>query len=197
MVAVVRLPTYENAVPLARALLAGGVSIIEFTFTGANASRAVYAVREDLGASVTVGAGTILDLAEADGALAAGAQFIVTPAVRPEVIAHSAKHGVPAICGAFTATEVAEALDAGTQLIKIFPAHLGGPGHLRDLAAPFPNARFVPTGGITPESAAGYFAAGAAAVGMGTSLVDSQAVVRDDWAAVAVTARRAMAALEG
>jgi 2-dehydro-3-deoxyphosphogluconate aldolase / (4S)-4-hydroxy-2-oxoglutarate aldolase len=116
---------------------------------------------------------------------------VVTPAVRPRVVERTIVHGVPCICGGFTATEVAAALDTGTRLVKVFPARLGGPDHLRDLAGPFPGARFIPTGGVTAENASAYLRAGAVAVGMGSSLLPAGAVERADRAVVEAAARRA------
>jgi 2-dehydro-3-deoxyphosphogluconate aldolase/(4S)-4-hydroxy-2-oxoglutarate aldolase len=147
-------------------------------------------VREALVGGVTVGAGTVLGPGEADAAIAAGAEFVVTPAVRPRVVERCLARGVPCVCGGFTATEVAAALDSGTRLVKVFPARLGGPDHLRDLAGPFPNACFVPTGGISAENASAYLRAGAVAVGIGSGLVPDGAVERADWAAIEAAARR-------
>ena len=191
VVAVLRLPAYDQVVPLARALVAGGISLVEITLTGRDAVDAIARARESLAGGATIGAGTVLHPAEADAAIAAGAAFVVTPAVRPAVVARCAERGVPCICGAFTATEVAAALDSGTRLVKIFPARLGGPDHLRDLAGPFPSAHLIPTGGVTPENAADYLRAGAVAVGIGGGLVPRAAVERADWAAVTAAARRA------
>lgn len=194
LVAVLRSDVYGDPLPLARALLAGGISIIEYTLTGRDALAAVAGVREALAGSVTVGAGTVLSPAEADAAIAAGAEFVVTPAVRPRVVERALARGVPCVCGAFTATEVAAALDCGTELVKVFPARLGGPDHLRDLAGPFPRARFVPTGGITAENASAYLRAGAVAVGIGSALLPAGAVARGDWDTISVAARRAVSA---
>jgi 2-dehydro-3-deoxyphosphogluconate aldolase/(4S)-4-hydroxy-2-oxoglutarate aldolase len=119
----------------------------------------------------------------------------VTPAVRPRVVERSRDRDVPCICGAFTATEVAAALDSGTHLVKVFPARLGGPEHLRDLAVPFPGARFVPTGGITAENAPAYLHAGAVAVGIGSGLFPAGAVERADWTAIEAAARRLAASV--
>jgi 2-dehydro-3-deoxyphosphogluconate aldolase/(4S)-4-hydroxy-2-oxoglutarate aldolase len=191
VVAVLRSDAYGDPLPLARALLAGGISVIEYTLTGRDAPAAITVVREALAGAVTVGAGTVLEPAEADAAIAAGAEFVVTPAVRPRVVERALGLGVPCVCGGFTATEVAAALDTGTRLVKVFPARLGGPDHLRDLAGPFPSARFIPTGGVTAENAAAYLRAGAVAVGIGGGLLPAGAVERGDWAAIEAAARRA------
>jgi 2-dehydro-3-deoxyphosphogluconate aldolase / (4S)-4-hydroxy-2-oxoglutarate aldolase len=195
LVAVLRSPAYGDPVPLARALLAGGISVIEYALTGRDALTAISLVREALAGAVTVGAGTVLEPGEADAAITAGAEFVVTPAVRARVVARSHDRDVPCICGAFTATEVAAALDSGTHLVKVFPARLGGPDHLRDLAGPFPGARFVPTGGITAENAPAYLRAGAVAVGIGSGLFPAGAVERADWAAIEAAARRLAASV--
>jgi 2-dehydro-3-deoxyphosphogluconate aldolase/(4S)-4-hydroxy-2-oxoglutarate aldolase len=191
VVAVLRSDAYGDPLPLARALLAGGISVIEYTLTGRDALAAISVVREALAGTVTVGAGTVLEPGEADAAIAAGAEFVVTPAVRPRVVERSLGLRTPCVCGAFTATEVAAALDAGTRLVKVFPARLGGPDHLRDLAGPFPTAHFIPTGGVTTDNAAAYLRAGAVAVGIGGGLLPAGAVERGDWAAIEAAARRA------
>jgi len=190
VVAVLRSDAYGDPVPLALALLAGGISVIEYTLTGRDALAAIARAREALAGTVTVGAGTVLEPGEAAAAIAAGAEFVVTPAVRPRVVDRCLALGVPCVCGAFTATEVAAAMDSGTRLVKVFPARLGGPDHLRDLAGPFPNARFIPTGGVTAENASAYLRAGAVAVGIGSSLLPDGAVERGDWAAIEAAARR-------
>jgi 2-dehydro-3-deoxyphosphogluconate aldolase/(4S)-4-hydroxy-2-oxoglutarate aldolase len=189
------MPSYEQAVPLVLALTKGGISIVEVTLTGNFAQEAIFRIREALGAEAIVGVGTVLQPEQATACTTAGAEFVVTPGVRPAVVARCAELGVPLICGAFTATEVATALDTGTQLIKLFPARLGGPDHVRDLAGPFPQAKFVPTGGVSAQNASHYLAAGAIAVGMGTSLVSLEAVARQDWSVIETAARAAVEAV--
>src|SRR5712691_9634412 len=133
LVAIVRLEHYEHALEIARALLAGGISVIEFTLTGQGAHEAISSVRTTLGAQIHVGVGTVLTSRDAKEAIAAGAQFVVTPVVRIDVIEACRTSGVPILCGAFTPTEAMAAHDAGADMIKIFPARLAGPQYIRDL----------------------------------------------------------------
>jgi 2-dehydro-3-deoxyphosphogluconate aldolase/(4S)-4-hydroxy-2-oxoglutarate aldolase len=195
IVAIVRLERYDRAVELARALLAGGISAIEFTLTGAGAHDAIGAARAALGDHVQVGVGSVLTAQAADAAIDAGAQFVVTPTLRLEVIAACGARGVPVLCGAFTPTEALTAHEAGADMVKIFPARLGGPQYIRDLLAPLPFLKLAPTGGIGPENARAYLDAGAAAVGVGGNLVSAAAVAEADWGRIEATARTIVEAI--
>jgi 2-dehydro-3-deoxyphosphogluconate aldolase/(4S)-4-hydroxy-2-oxoglutarate aldolase len=195
IVAIVRLERYDRAVELARALLAGGISAIEFTLTGAGAHDAIGAARAALGDHAQVGVGSVLTAQAADAAIDAGAQFVVTPTLRLEVIAACGARGVPVLCGAFTPTEALTAHEAGADMVKIFPARLGGPQYIRDLLAPLPFLKLAPTGGIGPENARAYLDAGAAAVGVGGNLVSAAAVAEADWGRIEATARTIVEAI--
>ncbi|HEX6289529.1 MAG TPA: bifunctional 4-hydroxy-2-oxoglutarate aldolase/2-dehydro-3-deoxy-phosphogluconate aldolase [Herpetosiphonaceae bacterium] len=189
IVAVVRLERYDQAVAVAEALLEGGISAIEFTLTGSGALDAIARTRSALRTDAQIGVGTVLLPEAAEAAISAGAQFVVTPAVRPAVIAACRSRGVPILCGALTPTEVLAAHEAGADAIKIFPARAVGPQYLRDLLAPLPGLLLVPTGGIDSGNARAYLDAGAVAVGIGGNLVSAQAVAAEDWAQITATAR--------
>src|SRR5262245_10251492 len=161
IVAVVRLDDYNRAVDVARALAAGGVTILEFTLTGHGAFEAVSATRKALGEAVCVGVGTVLKSADAEAAIDAGAEFTVTPALRRKVIAACVKRQTLVLCGGFSPTELLEAYEAGSELVKLFPAQLGGPKYIKDVLAPMPFLKLVPTGGVSPENAHEYLAGGA------------------------------------
>lgn len=188
IIAVIRLDNYTQAVPIARALVAGGITVIEWTRTGAGVEQAIGATRAALGETVQVGVGTVLQPAEAESAIAAGAQFVVTPTVRPQIVARCKEQGIPVLCGALTPTEALSAYETGADMVKIFPARAFGPQHIRDLLAPLPMLRLVPTGGIDAESARAYLDAGAVAVGIGGNLVTSRAVATGDWAQITAAA---------
>jgi 2-dehydro-3-deoxyphosphogluconate aldolase/(4S)-4-hydroxy-2-oxoglutarate aldolase len=194
-VAVVRLPDYGAAVEVAQALAAGGIAALEFTLTGQGALDAIARARAASeaagysGAAASVGAGTVLTGAQARDVVAAGAQFVVTPVVAPEVIAACAAAGVPCLCGAQTATEALAAHNAGAEFVKIFPARLGGPAFIRDLLGPLPFLKLVPTGGIEAGNARAYLEAGAVAVGSGSSLIPIAAVAAGDWDEITRRAR--------
>ncbi len=181
IVAVVRLDDYAQAVEVARALVAGGLPVLEFTLTGRGAIEAVAAARQALGEAAWVGAGSVLNADDALAAIDSGAQFVVTPAVRQDVISTCVIRATLVVCGGFTPTELLEAHEAGAQLVKVFPARLGGPGYIQDVLAPMPFLKLVPTGGVSADNAADYLRAGAVAVGIGGNLISRQAVADGDF----------------
>ena len=170
VVPIVRTASAEWAEELAGILVAAGLDIVEITFTVPDAAAVIARVRKRFPA-VLVGAGTVTDAAAAEEAIGAGAEFLLSPALSPGMVASARRHGILAVPGAYTPTEVLSAFEGGAQLIKLFPADVGGPAHLRALRAPLPQARFLPTGGVRPDNVAEWFAAGAAAVGIGSALV--------------------------
>ena len=197
IVVIVRLDRYDRAVEVAQALYAGGITAIEFTLTGAGAFDAISRVRSAMGNQMLIGVGTALTVADAEGAIAAGSQFIVTPAVRPLVIAAGIKAGIPTACGAMTPSEALTAHEAGAAFIKIFPARSLGPGYIRDILAPLPFLKLMPTGGIGADNLKQYLDAGAIGVGIGGSLVPAKAVDAGDWQVLTDGAKQCVAALGG
>ena len=129
-------------------------------------------------------------------ALLAGAEFVVTPVVNRDVIAMCNRYAKPIACGAFTPTEALAAHEAGADMVKIFPADTLGPGYIRNVLAPMPMLRLVPTGGVTPENAREYIKAGAVALGVGSSLVSARVLESGDWAGLEAVARRFVGAVE-
>ncbi len=182
VVAIVRLPDSTGIDRALRALLDGGVPALEVTLTTPGALEALAEASGALGAAACLGAGSIRDAADAARAIDAGARFLVTPTVAPEVVAVGNRAGVPVVCGGLTPTELAAAHDAGAYAVKVFPAKAFGPGYLRDVLAPMPHLRLVPTGGIEPSNVADYARAGAVAVGAGSAMVDPKLVAAGDWA---------------
>ncbi|MDQ2715109.1 MAG: bifunctional 4-hydroxy-2-oxoglutarate aldolase/2-dehydro-3-deoxy-phosphogluconate aldolase [Chloroflexota bacterium] len=195
IVAIVRLERYDQAVALTEALLAGGIEVIEFTLTGEGANEAIAATRAVVSERAYIGVGTVLDPRTAREAVAAGAQFIVTPVVRPAVIEVGRALGVPVFSGAFTPTEALTAHEAGADFIKIFPARLGTPHYLRDILAPLPFLRLVPTGGVNADNARAYLEAGAVAVAIGGGLVSEQSVASQNWEQITARARACVEAV--
>lgn len=167
---VIRTASAEWAEELAEILIAAGLEVVEITFTVPNAPAVIDRLRTRFPA-VLIGAGTVTGAAAAEQAVGAGAQFLLSPSLSPGMVAVAHRHGALAVPGAYTPTEVLAALEGGAELIKIFPAEVGGPAHIRALRGPFPEARFLPTGGVRPDNVAEWFAAGAAAVGIGSALV--------------------------
>jgi 2-dehydro-3-deoxyphosphogluconate aldolase/(4S)-4-hydroxy-2-oxoglutarate aldolase len=192
VVPVVTIERLEDAVPLARAIVAGGLGTIEVTLrtpVALDCIRAIAAAAPEL----RVGAGTVLDAGGAEAAVDAGAAFLVTPATTAELLDAFAASPVPALPGVATPSEVAAVLARGMRTMKLFPAGaVGGTALLRALAGPFPEARFVPTGGIDAGSAADYLAL-ANVLAVGGSWVAARDPLRPDWDAVAAAARAAAA----
>jgi 2-dehydro-3-deoxyphosphogluconate aldolase/(4S)-4-hydroxy-2-oxoglutarate aldolase len=197
IISVVRLDDYTRAVEVARALAAGGVTVLEFTLTGQGAIEAVSATRKALGDSVCVGVGTVLEVEDAERAIDAGAEFLVTPTLRRQVVATCVKRETLVLCGGLTPTELLEAYEAGSQLVKVFPARLGGSKFIKDVLAPLPFLKLVPTGGVGPENAPDYLAAGAVAVGIGGNLVSNKLVAAGAFDQITETARACVLALQG
>ncbi|MEV0148936.1 MULTISPECIES: bifunctional 4-hydroxy-2-oxoglutarate aldolase/2-dehydro-3-deoxy-phosphogluconate aldolase [unclassified Nonomuraea] len=169
LLAIVRGRDPEAAVRTAHVLVEEGIDVLEVSLSGAGALEVIARVHTELGRSVTLGAGTVLTEAEADAALAAGARFVVTPALSAGA-ARALSLGVPALVGALTPTEVWQAWEAGATAVKVFPASLGGPGYLAALRDPYPSIPLVPVGGVTAAQIRPYLAAGAPAVGVGSPL---------------------------
>ena len=195
IIAVVRLDDYARAVDVARALVAGGITVLEFTLTGQGAIEAVSATRKAMGDAVCVGVGTVLKAEDADAAINAGAQFAVTPAVLRQVIATCVKRQTLVLGGGFTPTELLEAHESGAELVKVFPARLGGPKFIKDVLAPLPFLKLVPTGGVGPENARDYLEAGAVAVGIGGNLVSNKLVAAEAFDQITATARACVESL--
>ncbi|HKE88852.1 MAG TPA: bifunctional 4-hydroxy-2-oxoglutarate aldolase/2-dehydro-3-deoxy-phosphogluconate aldolase [Gemmatimonadales bacterium] len=170
VIAVLRGRNAKGLTEVARALGNGGVRALEITLTTPGAVDGI-ADLSRAGGEVIIGAGTVLDAAAARSVVDAGARFVVSPTVEPEVIRVCRDRNVPCIPGAFTPTEILGAWRAGAALVKLFPATAVGPGFLQDLLGPLPQLRIVPSGGITLERVSEWIRAGAAAVSVGGALV--------------------------
>ncbi|MET9730277.1 bifunctional 4-hydroxy-2-oxoglutarate aldolase/2-dehydro-3-deoxy-phosphogluconate aldolase [Streptomyces sp. NPDC006458] len=177
---VLSVPSAVTAAPLAEALAAGGARCAEVTLRTPDAERVLRTMAAHGG--LTVGAGTVVTAEQAERAVAAGARFVVSPGFDAEVVGKCRELGVPVVPGAATATELMRALRAGLDTVKLFPAEaLGGPAILRALAAPFPQVRFVPTGGITHERMADYLSAPAVLAVGGSWMAASGLLERGDY----------------
>ena len=196
LIAILRRPPPGRAAELIAGLVAGGVGAIEITLDAPDALAWIAAAREAHPGAL-IGAGTVRSARDALDARKAGAQFTVAPTLDLAVTAEARESGVPHVPGCLTPTEAVAAMAAGAELVKLFPAGRLGPGYVRDLLGPLPELRLVVTGGIAPEQAAGYLAAGAIAVGLGSSLLAPDVAADGDVGAIAVDARRVRAALQG
>src|SRR5215211_1233029 len=189
VVAIVRLDDLSRAVPLTEALLRGGVTAVEFTFTNRLAARVIESVRDAVGEAIAVGAGTVLDSETARIAILAGAQFVVTPTLKTSVIELCRRYAVPTVIGAFTPTEMLTAWEAGATYVKVFPASVGGPGYLKDVRGPLPQLKLIPTGGVSVDNAGDFIRAGAVAIAVGSNLVDAKTVADENWTVIEDRAR--------
>lgn len=196
IVAVVRLDDLSAAVPLTKALIAGGIRAVEFTFTNPQAGQAIAQAREAVGSDGLIGAGTVLDPETARTAILAGAQYVVTPSLKRETIELCNRYSVPILCGAFTPTEILTAWEAGADYIKVHPASLGGPKYFKDVLAPFPHIKLIPSGGVTFDNVAAFLAAGAVAVALGGALVDQHTVAIGNWSGLTERARNLVGIVE-
>lgn len=187
---VIRAARLEEVRRAVEAICAGGIPVVEITMTVPDAPKMIQELACTYGDKVLIGAGTVMNAKQAEVCLDAGAQFLVSPGLSIPVLETGRKRGVLTIPGALTPTEVMTALEAGAELIKIFPcSSAGGPRHLRALKAPFPDGRFIPTGGVNLSNAAEYIAAGAFALGVGADLVDLQALRRNEPEKLSAAAR--------
>lgn len=180
IVAIIRTPTSEQIVEVAKALYDGGVDVIEVTLTVPGAVEILSQVRRTLGDRILLGAGTVLDCESARAALLAGAEFFVSPVMNPDVIRLCHRYDKLVVPGAFTPTEVLAAWEAGADLVKVFPAGVGGADYLNALRGPLPQVRLMATGGVNLQTMAGFLDAGASAVGLGSALIDRQAVLNGE-----------------
>jgi 2-dehydro-3-deoxyphosphogluconate aldolase / (4S)-4-hydroxy-2-oxoglutarate aldolase len=189
IVAVVRSPDGGKLVEVAKALAAGGVAVMEITFTVPNALDVLKAVRSSMGDSVTLGAGTVLDPETARAAILAGAEFVVAPNTNAKVIKLCRRYSTPVMPGAYTPTEILKAWELGADVVKVFPADIGGPAYLRAVSAPLPQVRLMPTGGVDLTTAADFLKAGACCLGVGSCLVEKTALAAGDMNRITSLAR--------
>jgi 2-dehydro-3-deoxyphosphogluconate aldolase / (4S)-4-hydroxy-2-oxoglutarate aldolase len=191
IIPIIRASSADAVMPVAEALLQAGLPVVEITLTVPNAIDAIGAVAKRFSGKLLVGAGTVTDAETVRRAVDAGAEFIVSPCLVPEVIEAAQRAGVAVLPGALTPTEVFEAHRLGGDMVKVFPAQaVGGAAYLRALRGPFPNIPLVPTGGVTLDNIAEMFTAGAAAVGVGTELISPDALARRDYAAIGAVAKQ-------
>lgn len=184
IVAVVRFEASEPLVKVVEALALGGVTAAEITFTVPDAIEVIRQVRREVGDSVVLGAGTVLDSETARAAILAGAEYIVSPIVNLDVIRLCRRYDKVVMPGALTPTEVVSAWESGADVVKIFPADLGGPPYLKALRGPLPQIRLMPTGGVDLSTAESFIKAGACCLGVGSSLVDPKSVANGDFARI-------------
>jgi 2-dehydro-3-deoxyphosphogluconate aldolase/(4S)-4-hydroxy-2-oxoglutarate aldolase len=182
VVAIIRADNSEQLIDASRALIDGGVSGIEITMTTPNALKVIADVRRVFGDKVLAGVGSILDVKTAEAAVAAGAEYVITPVLKPEVIAFCNRAGKPIFSGSYTPTEAQTAHELGADFIKIFPADTLGPKYIQAIRGPLPHLKIVPTGGVDLNTVGDFIRAGCVAVAAGSCLVSKDILKNKDWA---------------
>ena len=195
VVAVIRIKDPANVRAVVDALVAGGVRALEVTMTVPRAVELIRELAPSMPSGFLLGAGTVTDAGTARAVIDAGASFIVGPVFRPDVIAACHDRDVPAIPGCFSPTEILAAHEAGADIIKVFPATALGPQFIRDVRAPLPQVKLMPTGGVTLENAGDWIRAGAVAVGIGSALLDAAAIESGRYDVITANARRVVSSV--
>jgi 2-dehydro-3-deoxyphosphogluconate aldolase/(4S)-4-hydroxy-2-oxoglutarate aldolase len=195
VIAVIRAPSADLLLPIAEALLEGGVPAVEVTMSTPDAIRGIARLVEALGDRAVIGVGTVLDAATCRAAIAAGAEFVLSPSFDEGVVAMTREHGKISVPGAFTPTEILRAWNAGADVVKVFPSTALGPQYFKDLLAPLPHLKLTPTGGVDAKNAGDWIKAGAVCVGAGSSLVSKEAMAKQDWPAITANARAFVTAI--
>jgi 2-dehydro-3-deoxyphosphogluconate aldolase/(4S)-4-hydroxy-2-oxoglutarate aldolase len=190
VVAIIRMKDPAKLTAVVDALLSGGVRALEVTMTVPGAVDLIRGLAKTLPSELVLGAGTVLDVETAERVIDAGARFLVSPVLRLELMDVAERRGVPIMPGCFSPTEILTAWDAGADLVKVFPATPLGPGFLRDVHGPLPHVKLMPTGGVSVENAGDWIRAGAAAVGVGSALLDAAAIASGNFAILTEKAKR-------
>ena len=195
IIAIIRADSSDQLLHVAEAILAGGITAMEVTMTTPNALQVIGDVTAQFGNKLLMGVGSVLDSETCRAAILAGAEFVVTPVTKPDVIRLANRYGKPIASGAFTPTEAFAAHESGADFIKLFPADCAGPAYIRSILAPLPMLQIIPTGGVSPKTAADFLDAGCVALGAGSSLVSKDALARRDWSGLKARAAEFVSAV--
>ena len=195
VLAVLRGPSPELTLKMVDALIKGGVIGIEITYSTPNAAEVVKGLDETFGDQIVLGMGTLTKPEQVEEALGAGATFLVSPHTSPTLGAEMAKSGVPVMMGALTPSEVVQAVELGSDVVKIFPGSLGGPSYMKALKGPFPGIPMMPTGGVSESNLVDWFKAGAFAVGAGSNLCPKELAAAGEFDKITEIATNFMAAI--
>lgn len=190
LVAIVRLDDLSIARALTQALIDGGIRAIEFTLTNPDAVSTIAEIRQCAAGSVAIGAGSVVSPEQVWAVADAGAQFVVSPVWKRAVNSACQEAGLPFMPGAFTPTEILQAWEWGASAVKVFPANHLGKRYIKDVLAPLPHLRLMPTGGVNIDNMREFLDNGAFALGVGSSLINNEAVAERDWARLRDNARR-------
>lgn len=189
VIAVIRMKDGDRVKKVVEAILAGGVHVIEITMTVPNAASIIESLQKDNDGSIIIGAGTVTDSGNAVRVIESGAQYVVTPILDIAIIATCFEHNVLPIPGCYTPTEIHMARKSGADLVKLFPAASLGPNFIKDIRGPFPDFKLIPTGGVTVDNVGSWIAAGAAAVGIGSDLLNKEAIKNEQYSVLTERAK--------
>lgn len=195
VVAVIRMKDAAKLRRVVDAIAEGGVRAIEVTMTVPGAVELIGTLARSLPEDILLGAGTVTDAGTARAVIDAGARYVVSPVFRREVIAACHERDVAAAPGCFTPTEILDAHDFGADVVKVFPATALGPQFIKDVRAPLPQVRLMPTGGVSLDNAGEWIRAGAVAVGVGSALLDNKAIDDGRYDVLTNNARRIVASV--
>ena len=193
IVAVIRIKEPARLKAVVDAIAEGGVRVLEVTMTVPGAVELIADLAPRMPPGFILGAGTVVDALTAGRVIDAGAKFIVSPVFRQEVISACHARDVAAMPGCFSPTEILNAWDGGADVVKVFPATALGPGYIKDVRAPLPQVKLMPTGGVTVDNAGEWIAAGAVAVGVGSALLDAKAIAEGRYDVLRRSAERIVA----
>jgi len=196
VVAIIRVASAQEAIEVCGAIAKGGVKPIEITMTVPGAIDAIKELKDATEGKVLLGAGTVLDPETARAVILAGAEFVVCPTLNLEVIKVCRRYSKIVIPGAFTPTEILTAWEAGADIVKVFPATVGGPRYLRDIRGPLPQIRLMPVGGVNIDNTPDFIKAGAVGVAVGSSLVDRKAVSQKKYDIITENAKKFVEAVK-
>ena len=194
LVAIIRANAKTGLVEACAALQAGGSDVMEITMTTPGALDAIRTAHQKIGGPAgkgcLIGVGSVLNAATARQAIEAGAEFVVSPVFKPEVIEAAHAFGKPVFAGAFTPTEILAAYEAGSDVVKVFPANHNGPKFFKDILAPMPHLKLTPTGGVDLDTIDAWFDAGACCLGVGSALVKKELIAKQDFKALTALAKQ-------
>jgi len=190
VIAIIRVRSSEEAVKVGNAIRDGGVKAIEVSAVTPGVMEAIGTLSKTLGKDVLIGAGTILDPETCNAAIFSGAEFIIGPTLNKGVVELCRRYSKICIPGAFTPNEILTAWEAGADIVKVFPAGLGGPRYFRDVLAPLPQVRLMPVGGVNLENVGEFIKAGAVAIAVGSAIVDEKAIAAGKFEVITENARK-------
>lgn len=196
VLAVLRGPTPDLTIKMVAALIEGGVTGIEITYSTPNAAGVVRSLDQEFGSEILLGMGTLIVPGQVEEAVEAGAKFLVSPHTEESLASTMAGCGLPIMMGALTPSEVMQARAYGSDVVKVFPGSLGGPAYMKALKGPFPDIPMMPTGGVNEKNLGDWFSAGAFAVGAGSNLCPKELALAGEFGKITAIARSFIAAVQ-